>query len=101
AAMKKIAEALSACDKAVRAANYERSAAQRFAPGATIQTSYVAIAYTNRAVVHALAKDLDAAKSDLAYAQSLAPSAQFVSQNLLAMQVSEAKIAQLGVAPAR
>ena len=101
AAKKQITEALSACDKAVKAANYERMMAQRFSPGASFQTSYLAIAYTNRAIIHTLAKDLESAKSDMARAQSLAPSAEIVTQNMLAMQTSASKIAQLGVTPAR
>jgi len=93
--------ALSACDEALRAAKYDRIASQRFAAGSVAQNSYVAIAYTNRAIVHMLAKDTEAAKKDMAHAQSLAPSAEFVSKNLLAMQTSASKIAQLSVAPTR
>ena len=101
AVTKQIDQALGACDEALRTAKYERIAAQRFASGSSIQNSYVAIAYTNRAVVHMMAKDPEAAKVDMARAQSLAPSAEFVSKNLLAMQSSASKIAQLSAAPTR
>jgi len=99
--MKQIPQAMSACDEALRAAKYDRLSALRFAPGSAIQNSYVAIAYTNRAVVHMMAKDIEGAKSDLARAKSLAPDAEFVSKNLLAMETSSSKIAQVNVAPVR
>jgi tetratricopeptide (TPR) repeat protein len=101
AAMKQLPQAMSACDEALRAAKYDRISALRYAPGSVIQNSYVAIAYTNRAVVHMMAKDVEGAKSDLARAKSLAPDAEFVSKNLLAMETSSSKIAQLNVAPVR
>jgi hypothetical protein len=101
AAMKQIPQALSACDEALRAAKYERIAAQRFSALTRIENSYLAIAYTNRAIVHTLAKDSESAKADMAHAQALAPSAEIVTLNMLAMQTSASKIAQLGVTPAR
>jgi hypothetical protein len=101
AAMKQIEQAMSACNEALRAAKYDRMSAQRFAPGSSIQSSYVAIAYTNRAVVQMMAKNPEAAKADMDRAKSLAPQAEFVSTNLLAMQASANKIAQLNVAPSR
>ena len=101
AAKKQVTEALSACDAAVKSAKYDRIASQRYSPGSARENSYVAIAYTNRAVVHMMAKDSESAKSDLARAQSLAPSAEFVSKNLVAVQNTSSKIAQLNVAPAR
>lgn len=101
AVMKQLPQAMSACDEALRAAKYDRIAAERYAPGSSIQNAYVAIAYTNRAVVHMMAKDPERAKSDLARAKSLAPDAEFVSKNLLAMEGSASKIAQLSVSPTR
>jgi hypothetical protein len=100
AAMKQLQQAMSACDEALRSAKYERMSAIRFSSGSGIQNSYVAIAYTNRAVVQMMARNPEAAKSDMARAKSLAPDATFVSENLLAMQTSASKIAQLD-APAR
>jgi hypothetical protein len=101
AVMKQLTQAKSSCDEALRAAKYDRLGAMRFAPGSTIQNAYLAIAYTNRAVVQMMAKDVEGAKSDLARAKSLAPDAAFVSQNLLAMETSSSKIAQLNVMPVR
>jgi hypothetical protein len=101
AAMKLIPQAMSACDEALRAAKYDRLAALRYAPGSSQQNTYVAIAYTNRAVVHMMAKDVEGAKSDLARAKSLVPDAEFVSKNLLAMETSSSKIAQVNPVPVR
>jgi hypothetical protein len=48
-----------------------------------------------------MAKNPDGAKRDMAHAKSLAPDAEFVSRNLLAMESSASKIAQVSAAPAR
>jgi hypothetical protein len=85
----------------VKAAKYDRLASQRFAPGSARENAYVAIAYTNRAVAHMLAKDSVSAKDDLARAKSLAPTAEFVSRNLAVAQSPRSTIAQLDVAPSR
>jgi len=101
AAMKQLPQAKSACDEALRAAKFDRISALRYSPGSAQQNAYVAIAYTNRAVVSMMSKDVESAKSDLAHAKSLAPDAEFVSKNLLAMETSSSKIAQLNVVPVR
>ena len=100
-AMKQLTEALSACDSAVRSAKDDRFSAQRYSAGTQAENAYVAIAYTNRAVAHMMAKDTASAKVDMERAKSLAPSAEFVSKNLAAVQGSGSKIAQLDVAPSR
>jgi hypothetical protein len=101
AAMKQITLALSACDSAVKEAKSERIRAQHYSLAASLQDSYMAIAYTNRAVVHMMAKDAESAKADMTHARSLAPSAEYVTQNLLAMATTESKVAQADVSPAR
>jgi hypothetical protein len=101
AAKKQLTEAKVACTAAVKAAKYDRLSSQRFAPGSSRENSYVAIAYTNRAVVSMLTKDEAGAKEDLARAKSLAPTAEFVSRNLAAVQNARSTIAKLDVAPAR
>ena len=101
AAMKQLPQAMSACDAAIRSARADRFGALRVSSGASIQNGYLAIAYANRAVVQMMAKNPDAAKSDLARAKSLAPDAEFVSKNLVAMESSASKIAQVNVAPTR
>ncbi|MEJ1963021.1 MAG: hypothetical protein WDO56_16310 [Gammaproteobacteria bacterium] len=101
AAKKDLAQAKNACDSAVQTAKSERISAQRYAAGTVQENGYVAIAYTNRAVVHMMSKDSASARSDLARAKSLAPSAEFVSKNLAAVENTGSKIAQLSVAPSR
>src|SRR5262245_25558487 len=101
AVMRQLPQAKSAGDEALRAAKYDRMGALRFSAGSALQNSYLAIAYTNRAVVQMMAKDVEGAKSDLARAKSLAPEADFVSKNLLAMETSSSKIAQVNIAPVR
>jgi hypothetical protein len=100
-ATKQLPQAMSACDEALRAAKHDRLGALRFSSGSSIQNGYLAIAYANRAVVQMMSKNPEAAKSDMAHAKSLAPDAEFVSKNLLAMETSSSKIAQVNVAPAR
>jgi hypothetical protein len=101
AVMRLIPQAMSSCSEALRAAKYDRMGALRYGAGSASENSYVAIAYANRAVVHMMAKDVEGAKNDMARAKSLAPDAEFVSKNLLAMGTSSSKIAQLDVAPVR
>jgi hypothetical protein len=98
---KQLTEAKSACDAAVKAAKYEKLNAQRYAPGSARENSYVAVAYTNRAIVHLMSKDVEKAKSDLARAKSLAPTADFVEKNLAAVQGTRSTIAQVEAAPSR
>jgi hypothetical protein len=98
---RQLTEAKSACDAAVKAAKYDRLSSQRYAPGSVRENSYVAIAYTNRAIVHMLSKDTASAKADLDRAKSLAPTADFVARNMAAVQNSRSTIAQLDVAPSR
>ncbi len=98
---KQLTQSMSACDSAVQAAKDDRMSAQRYSPGSIRDNSYVAIAYANRAVAHMMAKDSESAKLDLARAKSLAPSAEFVSKNLAAIESTGSKIAQLDVAPSR
>ncbi len=98
---KQLTESMSACDSAVQAAKNDRMTSQRYWPASIRENSYVAIAYANRAVAHMMAKDSESAKLDLARAKSLAPSAEFVSKNLAAIESASSKIAQLDVAPSR
>jgi tetratricopeptide (TPR) repeat protein len=101
AALKQLQQAMSSCSEALRSAKSDRLSALRYSAGSTLQNSYVAIAYTNRAVVQMLSKNTEGAKSDMARAKSLAPDTEAVSRNLLVMQTSGSKIAQIDAAPAR
>lgn len=98
---KQLVDAKTACTAAVKAAKYDRLSSQRYAPGSSRENSYVAIAYTNRAVASMMAKDSASAQVDLDRAKSLAPSAEFVSRNIAAAQTKGSTIAKLDVAPAR
>ena len=101
-------EARAACDAAVR----EATAQQRKLPAwwSRMDTSaddYLAVAYANRAVMHWLSSEDAAAREDLARAQELAPGADFVALNLVALKMhgevaqgkARGKMAQAG-APA-
>jgi hypothetical protein len=101
AATKQVTEATSACTAALKAAKYERISSQRYAPGSIRENAYVAIAYTNRAVVHLMAKNTALAQDDLARAKALAPSADFVAKNLAVANSARSTIAQVEVAPSR
>jgi hypothetical protein len=101
AVTKQLTEAKVACDAALKAAKYDKLSSSRFAPGGSRENAYVAIAYTNRAVVHMLARDEASAKADLEKAQALAPQADFVARNVAAAGGSRSTIAQLEVSPSR
>ena len=101
AAKKQLKEAAETCNSAVKLARYDRITSQRYSPGSSRENSYVAIAYANRAVSHLLANDAARAQEDLARAKALAPSADFVSKNVLAAQAPRSTIAQVEVSPAR
>jgi hypothetical protein len=59
---------------------------------------YLAVAYSNRAVVNWLTNDSASAQADLRKAAEVAPKAAFVARNLTALQ-SHAAVAQVMVAP--
>lgn len=102
AATKQLSEAKTACDAALKQAKYDRLTASRYTSGASQENAYVAIAYANRAVVHMLSKDEASAKADLDHAKVLAPNAEFVSKNAIAVaSKSRSTIAQLEVSPTR
>lgn len=102
AATKQLTAAKPACDAALKQAKYDRLTASRYASGASQENAYVAIAYANRAVVHMLSQDEAGAKADLEHAKVLAPNADFVSKNVVAVaSKSRSTIAQLEVSPSR
>jgi hypothetical protein len=101
AAKKQVKEATSTCSSALKLAKYDRITSQRYAPGSARENAYVAIAYANRAVAHLMANDTARAQEDLSRAKSLAPSADFVSKNVLAAQGARSTIAQVEAAPSR
>jgi hypothetical protein len=84
------AAAVSECDTAVDLARHDAS-------GSTLSShaaydEHLALAYSNRAVLHALMAQPQPAVSDIARAHALAPSADFVSQNVAAIGASAASL---------
>ena len=73
-------EAHAACDGAVASAR-----AVRFDPSLwarRMQDEQVAVAYSNRAILHHLEADATSATADITAARTFAPEAEFVSHNL-------------------
>jgi len=85
-------EAHAACDRAIASAK-----ADQFEGGLWAlqqRDEQVALAYSNRAVLHRLEDDATGAASDLAMARELAPQAQFVSHNVVAFAASKSASVQ-------
>jgi hypothetical protein len=88
---KKWDSAKLACDEAVRDAEQERMALSSYNIWARkIENDYVALALSNRAVLHWMSDDTAGAASDLKKAEFLSPKADFVSRNRAALQFSHA-----------
>jgi hypothetical protein len=98
---KQLTAAKDACTAALKQAKQDRLRSNRLA-ASSHENSYVAIAYANRAVVHMLSRDEASAKADLEKAKMLAPRADFVARNLVAVdRKAEDRIAQVELAPSR
>jgi hypothetical protein len=100
---RKFQEAHTTCDAAVRAAQAEIT-------GLPVSMSwarrdyreYLAVAYSNRAVLNWALNDVTAAQADLKKAQAVAPKAEFVAKNLTALQSHNANaVAQVSVVEKR
>jgi tetratricopeptide (TPR) repeat protein len=96
-----LTQARTACEVALRMAKSDKISSSRYSPGGALENSYIAMAYSNRAVVRMLSKDAENAQVDLKRAQSLAPSAGFVTQNVAATSAPHSKIAQVEITPSR
>ncbi len=96
-ATRQLTEAKVACTDALKAAKYEKMSSARLAAGGTLDNSYIAIAYANRAVAYILSQDMASAKADLERAKALAPGADFVARNVAAVASARSTIAQLDV----
>jgi hypothetical protein len=91
--------AREACDAAVRDARLQLATMSPTELWArTTYRDYLAVAYSNRAVVDWLSNDSAAAQADLQKAAAVDPKAEFVARNLTALQ-SHATVAQVSVAP--
>jgi len=92
--------ARTACNEAVRSAQQEKLTLPSYQYWARkSQNDYLAVALSNRAVLHWLSSENAAAETDLKRAKQLSPKAGFVTRNLAALQYSQAALAQVGVAP--
>jgi hypothetical protein len=94
-------EARVACDAAIKDAvrNKPRGFANGSLSEANLHNTYIAIAYSNRAVVNWLSKEAVAAAEDLAKAHKLAPQADFVARNMTAFKAPHDTVRQVAVTP--
>jgi hypothetical protein len=91
--------ARAACDKAVRDAELEKAQLPSFEAWAqNAQDNYIAVALSNRAVMHWMADESDAAAADLQRAAHLAPKSTFVQRNKSALEYSHHELARVDVA---
>jgi hypothetical protein len=98
-ATRQLQSARVACDAAVRDAQQEIASMPVTMSWARSEyRDYLALAYSNRAVLNWLANDASAAQSDLKKAAAVAPKAEFVARNQTALQ-SRAAVAQVSVVP--
>jgi tetratricopeptide (TPR) repeat protein len=90
--------AKSACDEAVRDAEAEQATLPSYQYWARdLEKDYVAVALSNRAVLHWMSSEHDAAAADLKKAAELAPKAGYVLRNESALEYSRTSVAQVGV----
>lgn len=81
-------EARAACDAAVRAARDRRISQSAWWDWTSADSDdRLAVAYANRAVLHWLSNDGDAARQDMTRARELSPGADFVARNLAALEL--------------
>jgi hypothetical protein len=89
----------AACDSAVREAQAQIAGLPISMSWARSEyRNYLALAYSNRAVVDWMSNDTSAAQVDLKKAAAVAPKAEFVARNQTALQ-SHAAVAQVAVVP--
>jgi hypothetical protein len=93
-----------ACDQAVRDAQQEKALLPSYQYWARkFKNDYLAVALSNRAVLHWMSSDSESAAKDLSKAESLSPKADFVMRNQAALQYSHSAPAmaqaQVSVAP--
>ena len=87
------ADARSTCDAAIKAARLDKVRAPSWPSARTRYKDFVAVAYSNRAVLSLLSSEMTAGEDDLLRAQKIAPRAQFVKLNLAATRlVREARV---------
>jgi hypothetical protein len=88
-----------ACDQAVRDAQQEKALLPSYQYWARkLKNEYLAVALSNRAVLHWMSSDAEGAASDLKRAAALSPTADFVVRNRAALEYSRNAVAQASVA---
>jgi hypothetical protein len=91
--------ARAACDKAVSDAERERAALPATESWArATENDYVAVALSNRAVLHWMVDESDAAAADLKRAEALSPKSTFIQRNKSALEFSHGQLARADVA---
>jgi hypothetical protein len=99
AVTRQLQAARSACDAAVRDAQEQIASLPVSMSWARSEyRDYLALAYSNRAVLNWISNDAAAAQADLKKAETVAPKAAFVARNLTALQ-SHNTLVQVSVAP--
>jgi hypothetical protein len=91
-----------ACDQAVRDAQQEKALLPSYQYWARkVKNDYLALALSNRAVLHWMSSDTAGAANDLKRAETLSPKADFVTRNREALEYSHSNpaVAQVSVAP--
>jgi Flp pilus assembly protein TadD len=98
-AMHELSAARQSCDEAIRDAQHQlTSLPMSEAWARSSYRDYLALAYSNRAVLNWLSNDAAAAQADLKKAAAVAPKAEFVARNLTALESHNA-VAQVKVVP--
>jgi hypothetical protein len=91
--------ARAACNKAVSDAERERTTLPSSEAWArSTQNDYIAVALSNRAVLHWMVDESDAAAADLERAAALSPKSAFVLSNKSALEFSHRALARAEVA---
>ena len=94
---RRLDEARTACDAAVRDAQMQLASMPVSMSWARAEyRDYLAVAYSNRAVLHWILNDTHAAQSDLKKAAAISPKATFVARNETALE-SHAKFARVSL----
>jgi hypothetical protein len=95
---KQLAAAHAACDKAVSDVEHERASLPSYQYWArSMENDYLAVALSNRAVLHWMSSDTEGAEADLKRAQVLSPKAGFVELNRTALEYSHTAVARVDV----
>ena len=88
-----------ACDRAVKDAEREKSGLSSFESWArTLEDSNIAVALSNRAVLHWMTDESEAAAADLKRAEQLSPKSAFVQRNKSALEYSHNALVRADVA---